>query len=485
MRMANTKTYHGNTNPYTILSDEDVKKIKAAVFELMLEIGIKFDSDKKAMQLFSEAGCSISSDGIVRFPRDLVERSIDTVGKSVKIWDRDGKDFIEFNTHNTIMMAGTTCTDVVDYKTGVARIGTCDDMTTAVNVADYLSGIDSVTVPFKIEADAKITGQIQEFAALLENTRKPLMYLSEDVQPLSAAIEMSAVLRGGERQLRQKPYFSYLVSPLPLHYQKNHIEQIFLCVENGIPIVAASTGVGGASTPITIAGNVTHCLANDFSCIVLSQLIEKGSFCACSTVPAFINPASGLLGGFPETSLAELARCQVLRDMGLPIGGSGAGIGGGSNYLDGHNISVAALFMMSAAYSRPGLAWGLGCINSMNTFSLQSLIYCSDLVGWVRRLWKGVLVNEDTLAMDVTRNVGVGDGYMAGTHTAIHCRTELWQPDSIFYYEKAVDGVNTHDQMIHLLDDKLRTIINTHKPDPLPESIAKRINEIMRRYDVE
>ena len=481
--MANKKTYHGNSNPYTILSDEDVKQIQEAAFILMWEIGIKFDTETEAMKLFSEAGCSISSDGIVRFPRELVERSINTVGKSVKIWDRDGEDFIEFNTQNTIMMAGTTCTDVVDYETGVARIGTRDDIATAVNVADYLSGIDAVTVPFKIEADSKIAGQIQEFAALVENTRKPLMYLSEDVQALSAAIEISAFLRGGEKQLRQKPYFSYLVSPLPLQYEKNHIEQVFLCVENGIPIVAASTGVGGASTPITIAGNVAHCLANDFACIVLSQLIEKGSFCACSTVPAFINPASGLLGGFPETSLAELARCQVLRDMGLPIGGSGAGIGGGANHLDGHNISVAALLMMSAAYSRPGLCWGLGCINFMNTFSLQSLIYCSELVGWVRRLWKGIQVNEDTLALDVTRTVGVGGGYMAEMHTAIHCRTELWQPDCLFSAVNAGEGATESDQMIQLLDEKLRTIINSHKPEPLPKSVAMQINKILRKYD--
>ena len=47
--MANKRTYHGDTNPYTILSDEDVKKIQETAFKLMWDIGLKFDIETEAI----------------------------------------------------------------------------------------------------------------------------------------------------------------------------------------------------------------------------------------------------------------------------------------------------------------------------------------------------------------------------------------------------------------------------------------------------
>lgn len=481
--MKNERTFHGDSNPYNILTDPEVRKIQAAVFQLMEEIGIKFDADPRAMKLFSQAGCSISSEGIVRFPTDLVEKSLTTTAKSVKVWDRSEDSYIEYNNQNTIMMAGNTCTEIVDYKTGKARPGSSDDLATIVRLADGLSNIDAVGVPIKLVNELNIAGQVKELLTVAVNTGKPFMYVSEDVEPLAAAIELGSIMRGGAEQLREQPYFSHLISPLPLNFTKNHIEQIFLCAENAIPIMSTSMGIGGASSPITIAGNVVHCLATDFACIVLSQLIQEGSFCACCTVPAFINPADGLLGGLPETSLAELARCQILREMDLPLGGSGAGIGGGGNYLDGHNIAVAALLMMSACFSRPGLSFGLGSINLMNTFSLHALIYCNELVGWIRRMWKGIEVNEDTLALDVTRAMAPGAGYMAEMHTAIHCRTELWRPDCLFTFGMAdSSGDNAPDQMIQLLDERLNDVLSNHQPQPLTPSVAKKISGLQHKY---
>ena len=62
------------------------------------------------------------------------------------------------------------------------------------------------------------------------------------------------------------------------------------------------------------------------------------------------------------------------------------------------------------------------------TFSLEALLYCNEVAGWLRRVWKGIRVDEETLALDVTRSVGPGGHYLGEEHTAKHCRTELWNP---------------------------------------------------------
>jgi len=64
---------------YEILPEGDVQKILDATFALMGEIGVAFDPDPRVLDLFSDAGCEITSDNVVRFDRELVEQCLDSV----------------------------------------------------------------------------------------------------------------------------------------------------------------------------------------------------------------------------------------------------------------------------------------------------------------------------------------------------------------------------------------------------------------------
>ena len=95
--MAEPRTYHGGAAPHDVLAESDVEAVMDATFQLMAEVGVKFDPKSRAMEVFSGSSCSISSEGIVRFPRDLVQQSIDSAGRTFKLWDRSGTDWIEFD----------------------------------------------------------------------------------------------------------------------------------------------------------------------------------------------------------------------------------------------------------------------------------------------------------------------------------------------------------------------------------------------------
>ncbi len=480
--MTDARTYHGSATPDNPLSDADVDAIINATFQLMREIGVKFDPQARAMGLFSDAGCDISSDGIVKFPEELVRKSIDSVGKSVKLWNRSGSEHIEFSDGHTILMAGVTCPNVIDTGTGEQRPATAEDIATITRVADALADVDGVCLPCKMSERPDVYGQIQECAILVENTSKPLTYLCEDKAPLEAAVEMAAAIRGGAGQLREKPYFCFMVTPLSLYYAEQHIDHIFLCVENGIPLFPCTTNIGGASAPITIAGNIVHCLATDLACIVLTQLIEEGGFCTCGSIPVFMDPATGEIGGFPEMALAEAARTQVLRSLALPPCGGTAGSCAGRKEFDRYNACVATATMLETAYSRPGYCWCLGSIDTLMTFSLHALLYCNELAGWLRRVWEGVRVDGDTLALDVTRSVGPGGDYLAEMHTARHCRTELWNPK---YFRFAWEEGNENKKgLMAVIDEDLRRILNEHHPESLPDSVKKQIEAILKKYGV-
>jgi trimethylamine--corrinoid protein Co-methyltransferase len=482
--MAEPRTYHGNVAPHDVLGEADIEKVIDATFQLLGEVGVKFDPESRAMDLFSGAGCTISSDGIVRFPRDLVQEAIGSAGRSVKLWDRSGADHIEFSDGNTILMAGVTCLNVLDLESGTPRPATGEDLATITRVADALGNIDGVCLPCKITEKADASGEIEEFVTLASNTTKPLTYLCNDALALEAAIEMAAAIRGGPDKLRERPYFCFMVTPLPLQYLEQNTEHIFLCVENGIPLFPCTTSVGGAAAPITIAGNLVHCLATDFAGLVLTQLLEKGSFCTCGSVPAFIDPATAEMGGLPETILAETAKSQVLRSLGMPPCGGIAGVSAGRREFDRYNACVATATMLQTAYSQPGYCWCLGSIDSLMTFSLEALLYCNELAGWLRRLWKGIRVDDETLALDVTRSVGPGGDYLGEEHTAKHCRTELWNPKYFRLSAEKSDAEPSPNkrEMMSIIEEDLRRILTTHHPEPMPDSLRTQIGAIVDGY---
>ncbi len=316
--MTRSRTYHGDALPYNILPDPEIEKITETIFQVMGEIGIKFDPDPRAMDLFTDTGCDVSVDGIVKFPTDLVKHSLDSAGKSIKIWNRPATDYIEISTMHSVFWAGITCINVIDRETGERRPSTKDDLATITRLGDALENIDGICLPCKMTEKPDAHGEMEEFAVMVENTTKPLKYLCQYVEPLQAAIDIAASVRGGLDCLKEKSYFILTISPMPLYYTQDNIDQIFLVVENGIPANMGGMSIGGASAPITHAGNIVSMMATDFAGIVLMQLIREGSFCTVGSLPAFMNPLTGGLGGIGEIGAVETARRQTAGFFGLP-----------------------------------------------------------------------------------------------------------------------------------------------------------------------
>lgn len=480
--MSELRTYHGNTPPYNILSDASMQKILETIYQLMREVGIKFDSDPRVLDLLSSEGCDISRDGIVRFPTDLVKSSLNTAGKSARVWNRSCTDFMEISNLHSVFWAGLTCVNIIDFKTGERRPSTKDDLAAITRVADALPDIDGVCLPCKMTDRPDVYGEIEEFAVMAANTTKPLKHLCQYVEPLQAAIEMAAAIRGGLENLKEKPYFVFTISPMPLYFVKHNIDQIFLTVENGIPANFGGMTVGGASAPITHAGNLVNMMATDFAGIVLMQLIKKGSFCMIGSVPAFIDPLTGSLSGMGEMGLTELARSQISRFFGLPMS-SGAGTSF-SPQFNQHAVFDLTASMWHTVFCRAADYVSVGSIEGMLTYSPHALIFCNEMAGLVRHVLKGMKVDDESLALHVTKSVGIGGDFLSEMHTAIHCRSDLWNPRYLRSMTADQWEQGGKKDVVDRIDGDLQRILATHHPEPLPEPIQRRIGAILAQFGV-
>jgi trimethylamine:corrinoid methyltransferase-like protein len=240
--------------------------------------------------------------------------------------------------------------------------------------------------------------------------------------------------------------------------------------------------IGGASSPYTIAGCMTHSLATDFAGMALSQLVRKGSFCVGCSENSFMEPATGGLGSLTPDLLADMATRQVMSRFGLPPLAGGGGASRARRFNQDAVLEIAT-GMAEAFYLRPTTMDYLGILDGGITFSLHALLLCNDLAGLLRCLWKGIVVDDEHLALDLTRSVGPKGSYLTERHTAKHCRDNYWNSR---YFEARLplsSGFLPDKDLIERIDDDLREILANHRPEPVPAPIRKEVRAILEKFE--
>jgi trimethylamine:corrinoid methyltransferase-like protein len=456
-------------------------RIIGATFELMSEVGVGFELDAALVDRLSQAGCEVSPDGLVKFPVELIRKALGTVAKSVELWDRTGTNAIEVDNDHTWFTPGMTCIKIYDEVTGEARQSGREDLATATRVSDAMPNIDAVCIACKNIDESNIHGEIDEFSVLVENTTKPLLYLCENAESLGVVIEMAAAIRGGRAELSEKPYFMHLVTPLPLYYAKPHSDQIIEAAEAGVPLAVGTVTIGGATSPITIAGCIVHSLATDLTGIVLAQIVREGSFCGSSTDASFMEVATGAIGAPSQSALAEMAMCEISRSLGIQRITSTAGWSLARRFNQDAAAEIAAN-MTHAFYSRPAICPYMGTLDEGITFSLHGLLFADELAGLLRRLWRGIEVSADMLAMEMTREQGPRGNYLAHEHTAKYCRRETWNARYLGARYPTASGGLPDEDLFERVDRELQEILRNHRPETLPDPIQEAMRSIRDEF---
>lgn len=473
--------HSGPTQPYNPVPPETADRVLDASLRLLAEIGVRFEPGTEADALLAAAGCDVAPNGVVRIPESVVRQTLSSVARSTRLWNREASAAIDIDDRHTWFMPGMTCIKVYDLDTGEPRDSTSADLAEITRIADGLPHIDAVCVMCKDVPNSTLGGEIGEFATLVRNTTKPLEYLSEHPESLHAAIDMAAAIRGGYDRLEEKPYFLYIITPLPLFYAAAHCRQVIDAVRAGIPTSVGSLAIGGASAPITTAGCLVHCLATDLAGMVLGQAAQPGSFCIGSTNPYFMEPATGGIGNLPQTLLGEQIICQVRRQLGLP---SLTGLGGEakSRRFSQDAVYEIATMMAQIFHTRPATCDYLGSLDQGMAFSLHALLLCDDYAGMLRTMWQGTVIDDDTLALDVLREVGLFGNVLGHPHTARHCRTLTWGSRYFGRNEPLSTSGAPDRDLVARIDEDLRRRLAAPPPQPLPEAVNHSIDAILARY---
>ena len=433
----------------TVISDENVERIYRASLDLLMNPGIFSESDL-FLNLFEKGGARVNrSERTIQVPQELVEWAIQSAPKSFTLYGRNDPTMdlkIELG-HVFFGMGGTSEPSFWDYNQGKPRQPTKQDMINNTRLGHALPDIDFVQT-LCMSGDQQ-TDRIffHDFDAIFRNTTKPTVINILERPFTRRLLEMAAAASGGEDALRQKPSMLGIATPVsPLKIPIMN-EGIIDAVNAGVPILYSPGPLMGATGPATVAGLVALTNAEVLFGTTLVQLIKQGAPVVLKPdTDVFDMKTSQVTYGSPEQNLGKIAMVQLAKRYRLPIYGLGGGVEG--KLPDAEAAAEAMQTLLLDGLAGMTLCQALGSMAFGMYGSQEMVVICDELVRIVKRILKGVEVNDETLALDVIRACGFNGSYLAQEHTRRNFRKEMYFP-SLFQRQTIDDWLKAGSKNIY------------------------------------
>lgn len=461
---------------YARMGQQECEKIHEASLEILNRIGIDVH-DEEAKALLVKGGAR--AEGIrVYIPEYMVIRALSTVPKNIILYDRNGKVAMRAGGYNTYYGGGSDCLNILDHRDGRRRKPRLSDVKEAAILMDALPEIDFVMSAFLPEdVDQRIYDRYQ-MEVMLNNTTKPIVFVSPDFEGCIAAVEMCEIVAGSEESFQNRPFATcYINVTSGLVANAEALQKCMYLAKKGLPQLYIPLNAGGVNSPVTIAGCMASMNAGTLLGIVLSQLVREGSALA---VPGWNGGPYNLKTMVGNYVLAD--EQGVPTSMGkyynLPVFGLGGSTD--SKVLDQQCGMEATLSLMTSLLHGANIVHDVGFMDAGLQGSLQLIAVCNDTLGFLRAATRGVVVNDETLALDVIEELGPTGNYLGHDHTIRHYK----EP----YYSKLADknpysvwetrGATTMEQRAaKMVDD----ILAKHQPEALPADVQVGIRRIVER----
>jgi len=463
---------------YRLLTEEQIKEIHQATLTLLEKTGVKV-LNQEALQLLKNAGCRLVDETIVRIPSGLVEESIQQAPSHVTVYNRNGEVAMELGGSNVYFGMGTDLLNTCDLKTGEVRPSCLQDVVDSAVVGDYCQEIDFIASnAFPLDVPGNLAFII-EFRALMENSPKPIYFTSAGLEDLGVILDMASDVVGGKDRLREKPFIIHYAEPIsPLVHASGAVDKLFMCADNGIPLNYSPALLSGGSGPVTLAGAIVVANAEALSGLVIQQLRAKGApaITGFSATPMDMRSGTTVYAS-PDERLTHSACCDLYHYYGLPVWGE-AGCSDAAT-LDEQAALESMASIMMATLDGCNLVHDIGYLGQGLVGSVASLVMCSEIISYVRRIQRGFDISRERIGLDVIHEMGPGGNFLAHEQTLKYYREEHWTPRFLNRQSPEVWKKKNGKQYGEVVAEKALDILANHQPDRLSDGSIGRLDAII------
>ncbi|ATW24331.1 trimethylamine methyltransferase family protein [Candidatus Formimonas warabiya] len=479
--MKTRSNYKANASTlFSILSPGQCGEIYLAAQEVLERTGVTYYDDE-ALEILKKAGCFVDGNR-VRIPSYLVDRALASVPHRVTLCNsRTGSRDVLLEGNNAYFGTGSDTPFYIDPFTGERKRSTVESVGWACKVIDALPNIDFVMSLGIVQNVPLLISDRYQFEVQVLNTGKPIVTTAHDIYGFADIIEMCEIIAGGEEALRQNPFMTLYAEPIsPLQHAWEAASKLILAAKKALPVVYTPCVMAGGTVPATMAGVLVQGISESLSGLVLNQCTREGAPFIMGGVFTVMDMATTIFSyGSPEFNLLMSALADMAHYLRLPMFGTA---GCSDSCIPDEQAGLeGALSITMTALSGPNLNHDVGYVEYGSTASLELLTMADDMIGMARRLVKGIKFDDERLAVDLIDQVGPGGSFREKDHTAQFSGQEIWKPGLMkrqsFDSWQAAGGKS----LTQAANEKVKDIILNYQPDPLPETVQKKIKAIVER----
>ncbi|HMM07436.1 MAG TPA: trimethylamine methyltransferase family protein [Clostridiales bacterium] len=473
--------YYKNQTKYHAVSEAECEQLIEAALKVMSEIGLMI-KNPAAIERLVKAGCMAQGE-IVKIPASLVKAAIASAPSEMVLYDRNGNDAIRAGGTANYYGNGPTNPSYNDFETGERRPAVRADVAKNALVSDACPNLDFIMGLAQVSDCDQRIADVVELREILPNTTKPIIAWGLDVDNFKAEVDMAAAVAGGLGQLREKPFLAIFPGcPItPLVINELLYDKLAYGIDAGLPIIWPTGPQPGSTSPVTLAGSISMGLAEVFCGLVLSQLIKEGSVFVGGVVIVSVDMATSQSSyGSPEHSLAESIVADIFHYLDLPMFQTGGVTD--SKAVDEQSAIEVSMQILSNALSGGHLVHDVGFMDAAMSASLEQIVLCDEVIGYARRIARGVEINKNTLAFDAIKEIGAGGQFLTHEHTFQNFRNEMWRP-TLMDHRSYQSWILDPSDMRTRIHNKTAGILAEHKPEPLSEEVIKELDAILKRAE--
>jgi trimethylamine--corrinoid protein Co-methyltransferase len=145
-------------------------------------------------------------------------------------------------------------------------------------------------------------------------------------------------------------------------------------------------------------------------------------------------------------------------------------------------FEIMAQILLST-FSGAGLVHDIGFLDCADIGSLPLLVMADEVIGYTKRIMKGIRVNQETIMMELIEKIGPGGYFVAEPESVKLCRQEVWVPklsDRKPYRKWEANGSLSMEERATL---RAKYILEHYQPLDLSPEILEKIQTILDKEE--
>jgi trimethylamine--corrinoid protein Co-methyltransferase len=475
------------TNPklsLEILTREEIQRLHTASLDVIENVGIRFPS-KLALDIWEANGAKVDRQtSIVKVPGHIIEDALKQAPPKYSLAAREPEQDLALDGNHVFLGTDGCGVEVLDINTGKRRMSAWQDVADIARIGDALEEIAFHWVAVSAQDYPAKTRGLHELRAIWENSTKHVqtesIYNESEAQ---AAVEMASAIAGGKDALRKRSILSIMqCTAPPLGQDGGSVEAALIGAKAGLPVGFMTMAACLTTGPATLAGTLVVGNAEVISATALIELAYPGApvFYAAAQTASDLRTGA-YTGGGPEDFLFGAAQNKLSDFYNIPLSmGSFATGAKEPNWHAGVENSLST-FMASLVMS--DMLLGVGLLHGSRIWSYAQMLMDCEIFSIIEKVMRGIVVDDESLALETIKNVGPGGNFLSQKHTLKHMR-EIFIPQFMdrrpynVWEEKRDDG---RDWAL----EKARKILNTYQPEPLDPALTDELKNIIASIKVE